>query len=377
MTAIPAPATVSVIGGSVIGLACAWRLARAGYDVVVHQPGGLPATDGAGWVAGGMLGAYSEAWPGEGDALALGVASLRRWGSFVAELEADSPGVAEPTVTGRGCLMIAVDEADADDLRVIREEVEPGHPGAIRVVTRREIRGLEPALRRGVRAGAFCAAEDSVDNRVLLRRLAEACARAGVRHVDAVVPDADAVARLAAAGPVVVAAGNGVRALTGLPVRPVKGEVLRLRRRPGCEPAPTRTIRGRVHGRALYLVPRGDGLAIGATQYEHGDDTEPTAGGVRQLLDDAELLFPGVEEYAFVEVIAGLRPTTPDNLPVIGRLAGPGVVGGAVGAPVVVAGGHGRNGVLLTPVTADAVLAELRGEPLAEVACAAPGRFGG
>ncbi|MDQ2709730.1 MAG: FAD-dependent oxidoreductase, partial [Actinomycetota bacterium] len=156
--------------------------------------------------------------------------------------------------------------------------------------------------------------------------------------------------------------------LAGL-VRPVKGEILRLRHRPGALPPPRRTVRAVVDGRHVYLVPRDDGgLVLGATEYETGFDTQVTVGGVRDLLRDAGRVLPGVAEYALVEASAGLRPGSPDNLPLIGRLS----------SGLLVATGHGRNGILLAPVTADAVLALLSGARVPAVAAAAdPARLTG
>ena len=153
----------------------------------------------------------------------------------------------------------------------------------------------------------------------------------------------------------------------GLPVRPVKGEILRLRTRPGAAPGPSRTVRARVHGRPVYLVPRADGIVVGATQYEFGDDTRVTVGGVRDLIADAEALLPGIGEYELAETAAGLRPVSADNVPLIGR----------VSDRVVVATGHGRNGILLAPLTVDAVLATLAGTALPEAKHADPERFSG
>ena len=137
-------------------------------------------------------------------------------------------------------------------------------------------------------------------------------------------PLADGTER--AAGTVLVAAGAhsaGLHpALHGL-VRPVKGEILRLALRPGAFPLPRRTVRALVDGRPVYLVPRADGIVLGATQSEVGFDTTVTVGGVRDLLRDAERILPGIAEYALVESAAGLRPGSPDNLPLIGAL-GPG-----------------------------------------------------
>src|SRR5258705_544344 len=145
-------------------------------------------------------------------------------------------------------------------------------------------------------------------------------------------------------GPDFTVIANGIDAPAlwpGLPIRPVKGEVLRLRWRRGCMPVPQRVIRARVHGRQVYLVPRVDGVVVGATQYEHGRDTAPAVTGVRELLDDACAVIPALGEYELAECAAGLRPMTPDGLPIVGRLDG----------RTLVAAGHGRNGFLLAPWT--------------------------
>jgi glycine oxidase len=99
----------------------------------------------------------------------------------------------------------------------------------------------------------------------------------------------------------------------------------------------------------VYLVPRADGVVVGATQYEHGRDTAPAVSGVRDLLDDACAVMPALGEYELAECAAGLRPTTPDNVPIVGRLDG----------RTLVAAGHGRSGFLLAPWTADRIASEL------------------
>jgi glycine oxidase len=221
----------------------------------------------------------------------------------------------------------------------------------------------------------------SVDNRALLTALQAAAEKAGVvldrRAARAVT--GDPVGRVdCVEGPpveadvVLVAAGAHSSslhpALDGL-VRPVKGEILRLARRAGAFPVPTRTVRALVDGRPVYLVPRENGVVVGATQSENGFDTEPTVGGVRDLLRDAERIVPGIAEYALLEVAAGLRPGSPDNVPLIGPV-GPG--------GLLVATGHSRNGILLAPITAAAVVASLRGERMPDVVGAAdPDRFAG
>jgi glycine oxidase len=175
----------------------------------------------------------------------------------------------------------------------------------------------------------------------------------------------------------VLAAGWQSGVLSGLPpgtappVRPVKGQILRLRPRPGAPAAPlARTVRGLVRGSSVYLVPRADGeIVVGATQEELGSDTTVTAGGVWELLRDARLLVPGITELELAEAMAGLRPGTPDNAPVLGPAALPGLV---------LATGHFRGGVLLAPVTAEVIAEYLATEALPELAAPfTAARFGG
>ena len=192
---------VSVIGGSAIGLACAFRLAHAGADVALYAPATSPH-DGAGWVAGGMLGGLTEAWPGEEMMLHLGVASLDSWEQLLADL---ADGGADDIVTGTGTILTGADDADVTDIERTFGFVESHYPGRLRHISRREMRQLEPALRRGLRAGILCPEEHAVDNRVLLHRLTEACERLGVRRVEKTVTDPDSVP----GERVVVAAGSG------------------------------------------------------------------------------------------------------------------------------------------------------------------------
>ncbi|MFC9896908.1 glycine oxidase ThiO [Nocardia sp. NPDC127579] len=347
--------TLAVVGGGAIGQGVAWQAAEAGWSVTLFDPA---AGSGASWVAGGMLAPLSEGWPGEDRVLEFGAAALARWPEFAARLHA-ATGV--DVMVADQTLTVALDAADAADLRTIADWVgEHGHE--LELLDRAGVRALEPALARTVRAGLLAAAEPAVDNRRLLRGLHAAGAAAGVR----VRPET--VADLAALDfdQIVLAAGAAsARLLPELPVRPVKGEILRLRHRPGATPVPRRVIRARVHGRPVYLVPRGDGLVVGATQYEAGFDTTVTVGGVRDLIADAETILPGIAEYELSEANSGSRPGTPDNLPLIGRYSD----------RIVVATGHGRNGMLTTPLTVEAVLGELAGTPLPDARSAAPQRF--
>jgi len=347
---------LSVVGAGCIGLSVAWRAACAGWQVTVHDP--APAS-GASWVAGGMLAPLTEGWPGEDAALALNTESLLRWPTFAAEL-AQAAGA--PSGLGEaGTLVVGIDAADVGEVQVLAEWLA-AQGRAVAELTRKELHRREPALAQGVRYGLDVPGDLAVDNRALLAALRAAGESAGVQMVAEAVTGLDDLH----ADQVVLAAGTGSVALcTALPVRPVKGEILRLRHRRGVLPSPGCTVRGVVHGRHVYLVPRADGLVVGATQYEAGEDREVTVGGVRDLIADAEAVLPSIAEYGLSETSAGLRPMTPDTLPLIGRLD----------ARTVVATGHGRNGLLLAPLTADAVLAELDGTMLPAAAAAHPGRF--
>jgi glycine oxidase len=284
-----------------------------------------------------MLAPHSEGWPGEERLLRLGLESLRLWraGGF---LDGLPPGV----ITARESLVVAVDQADVADLRTVADWLSAqGHP----VIWESAARDVEPLLAQGIRHGFRAPTELAVDNRAVLDALSLDCERHGVRWA----PPVNALSDVR--GDVVVIA-NGIDAPTlwpGLPVRPVKGEVLRLRWRDGCMPLPQRVIRARVHGRQVYLVPRADGVVVGATQYEHGRDTAPVVSGVRDLLDDACAVLPALGEYELAECAAGLRPMTPDNLPLVQRLD----------ERTLVAAGHGRSGFLLAPWTAEQIVSQL------------------
>ena len=247
-------------------------------------------------------------------------------------------------MTARESLVVAVDRADAQDLRTVADWLSAqGHP----VTPTTAARDLEPLLAPGIRHGFRAETELAVDNRVFVDALAAQCERLGVTWAAPVralddTRDAD-----------LTVLANGVDAAQlwpGLPVRPVKGEVLRLRWRRGCLPLLQRVIRARVHGRQVYLVPRVDGVVVGATQYEHGRDTAPAVSGVRDLLDDACTVMPALGEYELAECAAGLRPMTPDNVPIVERLD----------ERTLAAVGHGRSGFLLAPWTAERIAAELR-----------------
>ena len=362
---------VAVIGGGAIGLACAWRAAARGLRTVVLDAG----EPGAWHVAAGMLAPVAEAEFGERELLELGLRSARAYPSFAAELSEASGR--DPGLRATGTLVVARDADEAEALerllafrRSLGLEVERLRPS--------QARRAEPALAPSIRLALDAPGDHSIDPRQLVAALADAVERAGgdlrrarvagVRSEGGRVTGVELEGgEVLAAGAVVVAAGVHAPALSGIPdpvpVRPVKGQVLRLRdpRGPGLV---ERTIRAE----QAYLVPRGDGrYVLGATMEDRGFDTAPTAGGVYELVRDMSEVVPGVLELEIDELEAGLRPATPDNLPAIGR----GTLEGLVWAT-----GHHRNGILLTPVTAELVAAALAGEEAPEWAAAAdPRRF--
>ncbi|MQA07374.1 MAG: glycine oxidase ThiO [Pseudonocardiaceae bacterium] len=363
------PTRLAVVGGGVIGLTAAWRAAQAGYAVVLIDPN--PGR-GASWVAGGMLAPVTEAWPGEEDVLRLGEASLRQWPDFARELGAAGGEVG--LYTG-GTVVVGHDSADREQLATLASYL--GELGReVEELTGRQLRKLEPGIGASIRSGLHVPGDLAVDARGLVHSLTKAALNVGVRFREQAASevhpgrvrlddgsDVDCDVVLLSAG-----AWSGLlhSALAHV-VRPLKGEILRLRSRRGTLPPPSRTVRASVEGRPIYLVPKeNDELVLGATQYEAGFDVEVTAGGVRDLLADAERVLPSIGEYALLECTAGSRAGSADNLPTIGWLE----------QDVLAATGHHRNGLLLAPITADAVLAHLAGAELPEyLAAAGPERW--
>ena len=367
-----------VIGGGVIGLSAAWRCAQRGLDVVVCDPEpGEHATH----ASAGMLAPITEAHYGEEDLLRLNLASAARWPGFAADLV---EAIGQP-VGYRPCGSIAV-ALDADDNRAL-DDLDAYHQRlglASERLGSTATRELEPLLNPRVRGGLAVEGDHSVDNRLLAEAL-RAVADSGAFDLHT-----SAVARVAVEGGratgvettngervdaplVLLAAGawsgsiNGVPPEARPPVRPVKGQIIRFQG-PADPLLLSRHIRGLVKGRHLYLVTRTSGrIVAGATVEEQGYDTTVTAGAVQELLSDAIELVPALAELELVETLAGLRPGTPDNAPIVGRT---GIDG------LLVATGHFRNGVLLAPITAEAVVGlATDGDLPAEASAMDPARF--
>jgi glycine oxidase len=365
-----------VIGAGLIGLASARRAAERGLSVLVVDRAEEPGA-GASFVAAGMLAPVTEADFGEQGILELALAARERWPAFAAQLE-ERTGL--PTgYRESGALVVAADRDDAEELQRLHEFQRSLGLDAEWLPPSRA-RALEPGLSPRI-AGAILAPQDAqADPRAVVVALRAALESAGGElalgaQVTAIERSAGAVSgvrlgdRLVACSQVVVAAGAWSPALAageGPPVRPVKGQILELRAR-GAAPEPASRL---VRTPRCYLVPRGDGrVVLGATVEEQGFDTSVTADGVYRLLEAAWEVLPEVGELELVSARAGLRPGTPDNAPLIGR----GDVDGLVWAT-----GHWRNGVLLAPLTGDAVGGLLAGDELpSELAGCSPERFAG
>ncbi|MGO3327456.1 FAD-dependent oxidoreductase [Gordonia sp. (in: high G+C Gram-positive bacteria)] len=328
---------LSVVGGGVVGLACALAATDAGWSVTVYDAG--PSTRAAD-VAGGMLGCLGEGHPGEDRLLDVSSQSASLWPDFLARL-------GDPAVrTATDSVLIGASSTDLayldDQVAFVRDRLPAA---ALTRSTASELRRAEPALGRGLVGGYLAEGEGAVDNRLLIEALTEALREGGAQIVEAVVDDPTALP----GEHVLIAAGLGSAALAAVagapvPVHGEKGEILRLRRTRWSVPPPSHVIRGRRHGRPVYLVPRADGVVVGATQYEAQgpDDRAPQAVGVADLLTDAIAVMPGLSSYELVEVAAGIRPCSADGLPVVQR----------IDDRVLVATGHGRNGIALAPWTA-------------------------
>ncbi len=379
---------VVVVGGGVIGLGCAWRLAQRGLTVTVVDPD--PGM-GSSRAAGGMLAPISEATDFSEPLLRLGLASALRYPEFIADLE-EASGLTTDYRRFGTLIMARFDDDVAllDDLSSFAEGLDLD----VERLAADRCRELEPRLHPDVVQGLHVPGDHAVDNRRFYAALLAACEKAGVTLVRRWVSRLDVVAGAVRgvdveggepvdgaeqapdhlqAATVVLANGSAAASLPGLPeharppVFPVKGEILRLQVPVAMRPFLNRCVRGSVHNTDIYLIPRSHGeLAIGATAEESADRTT-TAAGVHQLLHAAMEMVPDIARLPFGEAFAASRPGSPDNGPMIGDC---GVDG------LVMATGHHRNGVLLTPITADAVAAVVTGEEVpAEVGAFLPGRF--
>jgi glycine oxidase len=360
-------ARVLVVGGGVIGLSCAWRLAEAGHEVTLVAPD--PGRDGASWVAAGMLAPVTEVQFGEAPLTGLLREGAALWKEFATSLERASGH--DVGYDESGTLTVALDTSDRAALdQLLAYQHSLGCTAHRRTAS--ECRALVPSLIPTLRGGIEVPGDHHVDNRALLGALVQACRTKAVRFVPLTVEvvAAGGSGPTGGSGPSVdlsdgsrlgsdyllLAAGTGTPHIGGLDaaglpeIRPVKGHILRLGPADGRTGPPLlpRTVRALVHGRSIYLVPRPDRtLVVGATMEERGTDLGVRAGAVHELLCDARAVVPGIDELELLEAGTGLRPATPDNTPVVGWTALAGVA---------LASGHFRNGMLLAPLTAASVV---------------------
>ena len=374
---------VAVIGGGIVGLGIAWAVAQSGRSVAVIDP--MPAA-GATYAAAGMLAPVSELHYQEEQLLELMLASASLYPAFVQSLGTDVDATGYQTTR---TLSVGADAADRQSLADLRE-VQLANGLSVKPLTIREARALEPLLSPQLSSAFLIERDHQVDPRKLAERLQFAIAASArdhgwsedhsVRHnavgllhehrgdsssrvTGVTLEDGSAVM----AGEVVVANGiaaallDGLPATLTLPLRPVYGDILRLRVPEHLRPVLTATVRGLVRGVPVYLVPRSDGtVVIGATQREDGS-AEVSAGGVYQLLRDAQALVPAVAELELLEVTARARPGTPDNAPLLGRVARAAGEDSPDIAGLIIATGFFRHGVLLTPVAAQYCLRLIEG----------------
>lgn len=354
---------LAVVGAGAIGLAIAWRASQRGLRVAVLERG--QAGQGTSHLAAGMLAPIAETTASEEPLLELGLRSALAYPDFAREL-ALAAGLDHVGYTPCGTLLVARDDDEAEALErelALRRRYELD----VRRLRPSEARRLEPALAPALRLALDVPGDHAIDPRALTASLATALRRAGAElrehvtvseieltggRVSGVLLDDGSVI---AAGDVVIAAGpwveglGGIPAGAGIPVRPIKGQILRLH-----DPAGPGLLKRVVRMGSSYIVPRADGrYVIGATYEERGFDTTVTAGAAFELLRDAGELVPGISELVIDEFSAGLRPATPDNLPVIGASAVPGLHWAV---------GHRRGGILFTPVTAELIVGSLLGE---------------
>ena len=400
---------VAVLGGGVVGLGIAWAVAQTGRSVAIIDA--APAT-GATEAAAGMLAPVSELHYQEEHLLQLMLASASLYPAFIESLGAS---LRDTGYQRTRTINVGADAADRRALADLRE-VQLSHGLAVDALTIREARELEPMLSPQLSSASSISRDHQVDPRRLSARLIGALTtkaqawEAGLdpfirqnastllhrdptdnssRVVGVVLADGSIVE----APEVIVATGLAAAELGGLPddlrlpLRPVFGDIIRLRVPESLRPLVTATIRGVVRGVPVYLVPREDGtIVIGATAREDAS-AGISAGGIHQLLRDAQVLVPAVAELEIIEVMARARPGTPDNAPLLGRVRSS--VGSAASAitddmasesdaripGLIIATGFFRHGVLLMPAAAQICAGLLDGVEDPRWAAFAPDRF--
>jgi glycine oxidase len=344
---------VAVIGGGIIGLSAGWRILRGGKEVILFERDLVG--EGASRVAAGMLAPEAEVGFEDEAFMRLGLESLRMYPEFLEELETDS-GVKVP-LSERGSLMVAFTRDDTERIRRLYDfRVHLGLP--VEWLLGSEAREREPLLSPRVAAAMWIPDDRQVNNRAVLDALKRAfVARGGILVEHTAVTSVDTSGGAATAvtsrderqpvSAVVLAAGCWSNRIEGIPVesrppvRPVKGQLLRL------SMTPDFSLKHVVRAPDVYILPKDDGrLVIGASEEEMGFDTTRTAGAVFRLLERGWEAVPSIYDLALESIDVGLRPGSRDHKPIIGVSAV---------EDLFYATGHYRHGILLTPITAQAV----------------------
>ena len=360
---------VVIVGGGVIGLSCAYALARRGIIVTVLD---AKKQGQASWAAAGMLAPLAESGS-PGPFLDLGIQSLRLWPEFAARLQ-EASGITVPLV-GPGILRVARTEDEEQVLcRAWKWQQATGL--LLERLDSASLHSLEPGLSPDIHMAVISFSEQHVEPRLVLQALEKACLKLGVRHIAqkaiGFVHMGDQIKSVTtragdiSCGQVLIAGGawsKGIGQQIGfsLPVAPLRGQILALG--PGVSSSPQYTI----YTHDAYLVPRQDGrIIVGATEEQVGFDTQTTTQGISGLLSAAQEIYPALAQYPLDSMWTGLRPVSPDGLPILGPI--PGWINAHI------ATGHGRNGILLTPVTGELMAsALLDNAPLPSTFC--PTRF--
>jgi len=341
---------IAIIGGGIVGLASAWRLAQAGKSVVLIERGRLG--DGASGAAAGMLAPFAEA-TNRGPFSGLGRRSLDLWAQFADELRAVS-GL-DPELVRTGLLRVAEGGEDETSLRETFQAMSEMGSQA-NWIEGKALHELEPGLSENVTTGIYSPTEWQVDPRRVMRGLAVAGAIAGLKvreNTEAIgfestgdkLTGVNTPTGRILADAVLVAGGSWNTSIlsrlnASIPVKPIRGQIAALG---PCYPQPLRHTIYSHHG---YLVPRSSGrVLVGSTEDDAGFDDRPTAAGIADIVARAIVLAPALAEAPFESLWAGLRPLSPDRMPILGKLRN--------WTNVFVAAGHFRNGILLAPVTAE------------------------
>ena len=367
---------IIIVGGGVIGLSIAWRLARENTRDEILLLDANRAGEGTSRVSAGMIAPIAEAGFEDPHFIKFARLSRERYRAFVSEVSRDAD---MSVVLGEeGSIIAAIHRDDVEAMRRVYEHRRHADL-PVEWLTGSEAREMEPTLTPRVSAAMWIAYDGQVNPRALLPALVRACNRRGVEvresaRVQRIIINDETVAGVEldgetiSAATVVVCAGAWSGTIEGMPadvvpqVRPIRGQILRL----------TRTadfaMKHVVRGPRAYLLPKDDGtVVVGATQEEAGFDATPTAGGIKTILENAWEMVPSIYDLPIERVEVGLRPGTRDHLPLVGatRIHG-----------LIMATGHFRHGILFAPTTADAVCRGiLTGEFGEDVAAFAPDRF--